>query len=724
MLDILASLPGSWWHWISSITVQVSVLIGIVWAVDRGLRGRLWPDVLYVAWALVIARVFLPASLPSFVRVPDVTSIATATVPYMAIPAVPEMTMPAVDPGPAITMMSSAVAPVVSEPFPWITAGMILWMVGVLVMVNWIGWVALSYVRTWRTLTPATEEWIYEAAKTAARRVGLRRCPILLMSDTLPSAGVFGVFRPVVVVPSDTEPGVDTDHVLFHECAHIKRRDPLLHAISLVAVALFWFNPLMWLAHRRLTHLREICCDALVATILQEKTGGYRKTLLAVAEKMIHARPVGGVVGILGIVEESSMLVSRIQWLDRMLWKKKRARVILTGVTVVLMAVAIPVFSVGKNAVGKPGGGVLTMSDVDVPPTLKERVSPDRVNALRKAGADGAVDVEFVIDMSGDVTNLRIIPTPKNALGYPIHGMKTETNPEWRKAVLDYYRQHKYTPAMKDGKPVAVKTMTGIDAGKNPVRPLSGRRLTRALGTSVLNVTDVDEGPIPIHEGATNPLHLVTRLENDGGGAISVVFVVDETGKVKKARITDTPIMTNGLPYMASPQATNPALKRKVLEYCRNKKFIPAMKDGKPVAIAWIECVVMGSPPGMPAMPPRKIHHRKTASGETALKLWEVDVPPRPERAIDLRAFAVAVRDAGLKEIVRVLYIVNTNGKVEDWDVSEVKFSEGFQMVKNPVLEKIAADYFLQDYAPAKKNGKPVPVDMLYQFLVIGPKTK
>jgi hypothetical protein len=104
-----------------------------------------------------------------------------------------------------------------------------------------------------------------ELARLAAR-VGLARAPRVLVSPRIAIPVAWGALRPAVLLPDDARSWSPErrEIVLLHELAHVRRRDCATQALAHLACALYWFNPLAWVAASRLRLERERAADDCV----------------------------------------------------------------------------------------------------------------------------------------------------------------------------------------------------------------------------------------------------------------------------------------------------------------------------------------------------------------------------------------------------------------------------------------------------------------------------
>ena len=103
------------------------------------------------------------------------------------------------------------------------------------------------------------------------------------ITEELPSACLFGLFHPVIYL---TPQALNTDgtpnrYVLLHEQTHYRRNDHIWCAVRLLCVALYWFDPFVWLAARLSKIDGELACDEAALKNLDEPARiAYGRTLL------------------------------------------------------------------------------------------------------------------------------------------------------------------------------------------------------------------------------------------------------------------------------------------------------------------------------------------------------------------------------------------------------------------------------------------------------------
>ena len=177
----------------------------------------------------------------------------------------------------------SALPPVLHSWQGWL---LLVWVVGAaFMMMRW----AFAVIGAWRLVQDAEPvedpAWL-ELLDRLTFGMDLDREVRLLRSDRLgvPVAG--GTFDPVVVLPADADtwPEERREVVLTHELAHILRGDCLTQTLAQWSLALHWFNPLAWRAHRMYLLEREHACDDYVLN-WGTRASDYAEHLLQIARR-------------------------------------------------------------------------------------------------------------------------------------------------------------------------------------------------------------------------------------------------------------------------------------------------------------------------------------------------------------------------------------------------------------------------------------------------------
>ena len=94
------------------------------------------------------------------------------------------------------------------------------------------------------------------------------------VSDQVSGPVVCGPFRPVILVPHNLAPTLGARHLrsaLLHELAHIRRGDLWANLVQTVLQVLYFYNPLLWLADRRIRKVREQAVDEMVVKVMGER---------------------------------------------------------------------------------------------------------------------------------------------------------------------------------------------------------------------------------------------------------------------------------------------------------------------------------------------------------------------------------------------------------------------------------------------------------------------
>ena len=223
-------------------------------------RSPKWMNVLL--WGIVALRLMLPFSIESALSlIPSAESVSPAVVQF--------------DPAPTITsgvsVIDNAVNPALSEHFAaaptasvnplyvWTEIAGWVWLIGLGAMLLYA---LVSYLRL-------------------RRRVSVSLCvrENIYLCDAISSPFILGVVKPRIYLPSGLDE-VQRQNVLSHERAHLARRDHWWKPLGFALLAVYWFNPVLWLAYTLLCRDIELACDERVIRTMDESAVKTYSTVL------------------------------------------------------------------------------------------------------------------------------------------------------------------------------------------------------------------------------------------------------------------------------------------------------------------------------------------------------------------------------------------------------------------------------------------------------------
>ena len=223
-------------------------------------RSPKWMNVLL--WGIVALRLMLPFSIESALSlIPSAETVSPAAVQF--------------DPAPTITsgvsVIDNAVNPSLSEHFAavptasvnplyvWTEIAGWVWLIGLGAMLLYA---LVSYLRLRRRVS-----------------VSLPIQDHIYLCDAISSPFILGVVKPRIYLPSGLDE-VQRQNVLAHEQAHLARRDHWWKPLGFALLAVYWFNPVLWLAYTLLCSDIELACDERVIRTMDESAVKTYSTVL------------------------------------------------------------------------------------------------------------------------------------------------------------------------------------------------------------------------------------------------------------------------------------------------------------------------------------------------------------------------------------------------------------------------------------------------------------
>ena len=226
---------------------QVAALVLLILVAQWALGRRLPPRWRHALWLLVIARLIIPWSIP-------------VPIPHLETPASRIGGVVAAAPGGTV---HAAADTVMASPrrIPWLA---ILWAAGAISLAAYLAAAHWRLARKIAAARPMIDAPLLNLLEDCKERMGVRTPISIIQTAEVGSPSLFGFVRPRLLLPKGLARHFSREEMRFvflHELAHVKRNDIALSWLTTVLQIAHWFNPLVWLAFRRMRVDRELACD-------------------------------------------------------------------------------------------------------------------------------------------------------------------------------------------------------------------------------------------------------------------------------------------------------------------------------------------------------------------------------------------------------------------------------------------------------------------------------
>lgn len=286
---------------------QVTLLALLAWIVERRLSKKSVERSYTISFGmLLLGLLAMPVTYwataePQAAAAPTVVAasapITAAQQPLLDAP--PRIDPPAMDQAPVaaptpaapVEMAAAATAPPAPRVWPRVAPWLVgVYVVGVLVMLFRLiaGMMSAELVRL--RSERLTTGPLPDLLRSLVKQWSMRVTPALAAAEDVLVPRVVGVLKPTILLPTSALTGLSASElelILAHELAHVRRYDMWVQLVQRLAESLLFFNPALWWLSRRVSALREYCCDEIAckSTSAQpEERVRYAEALLRVVE--------------------------------------------------------------------------------------------------------------------------------------------------------------------------------------------------------------------------------------------------------------------------------------------------------------------------------------------------------------------------------------------------------------------------------------------------------
>lgn len=342
-------------------TVSGTVLAALLFLVKPLVKNRVPQKIQYFSWYLVFIRMLLPITLGGFFigsLIPPLQNLAIENpVNATSTVASPPESSAANSAADTMNLPQAADSPVTPpgsnfSVYDLMPLLLTVWLMGIIVVLglNITGYLRFSS-RIKESRIPLDDQEALALFQECCGKYGLKGPLPLYVSSCIDTPMLCGLVKCSIVLPERSFTPEQLCHAFLHELIHHRRHDNLLKWISVLAVSVNWFNPVVYFAAREAGRKCELSCDETVtAGFTKEECVRYGETLLAVASNTDY-RPFAMSAT---MSEDKRNLKERLEFLVKAKRKSRCSEfisVVLLGIGIAAMTFTLMVSGIEKPIV-------------------------------------------------------------------------------------------------------------------------------------------------------------------------------------------------------------------------------------------------------------------------------------------------------------------------------------------------------------------------------------
>lgn len=273
----LASASAGLLSWLATYLLHSTILLGIAWGLSSQLRGRhplgeqaIWRAALFgsiltatlqiaTGWQPLGGALSFPSGPAPVAAAGTVSAESVRPGEFSTAHLSPRTEEAAAQPATTLSALPAAAAP----PSPWIWLA-VAWGLGTAaLLVRW-GAAHAALSRRLRPRLEVIDGTLFRTLRRLRAEAGFDSAVRLTCAHRLSVPIALGFQTPEICVPPRALSHLDereAESLLAHELAHLARRDPAALNLTQIAASLLFFQPLVWVARRKLYDLSELLAD-------------------------------------------------------------------------------------------------------------------------------------------------------------------------------------------------------------------------------------------------------------------------------------------------------------------------------------------------------------------------------------------------------------------------------------------------------------------------------